>query len=124
MMPAMGAAYQTLDRSDVPRATTTINIVQRIGGSFGTAALAVVLQRQIASHFGGHVTSLAAAANGLPAAVKPAVASSFGTAFWWAMIISALGVIPALLLPRPPKTAGTQDDSGISETAEAGIELV
>ena len=123
MMPAMGAAYQTLDRSDVPRATTTINIVQRIGGSFGTAILAVVLQRQIASHFGGHVTSLAAAANGLPEALKPAVASSFGTAFWWAMIISALGLIPAFLMPRPPKDE-VPDHAGIFETAEAGSELV
>jgi EmrB/QacA subfamily drug resistance transporter len=123
MMPAMGAAYQTLDRSDVPRATTTINIVQRIGGSFGTAILAVVLQRQIASHFGGHVTSLAAAANGLPDAAKSAVASSFGTAFWWAMGISALGLIPALLMPRPPKETAP-DHPGILETAEAGIELV
>jgi EmrB/QacA subfamily drug resistance transporter len=123
MMPAMGAAYQTLDRADVPRATTTINIVQRIGGSFGTAILAVVLQRQIASHFGGHVTSLAAAANGLPEPLKAPVASSFGTAFWWAMIISALGLIPAFLMPRPPK-GEAPDHPGILETADAGIELV
>jgi EmrB/QacA subfamily drug resistance transporter len=124
MMPAMGAAYQTLERSDVPRATTTINIMQRVGGSFGTAALAVVLQRQIASHFGGHVTSLASAANGLPPAAQSAVASSFGTAFWWAMIITALGFIPAMLLPKPPKAVEVQEQPGIFETAEAGIELV
>jgi predicted MFS family arabinose efflux permease len=124
MMPAMGAAYQTLDRADVPRATSTINIVQRIGGSFGTAILAVVLQRQIASHFGGHATSLAAAAAGLPAAAKPAIASSFGTAFWWVMIISALGLIPAFLLPRAPAAVDAQEQPGVFETAEAGIELV
>ena len=57
-------------------------------------------------------------------AAKSAVASSFGTAFWWAMIISALGFIPALLLPRRPKDAGTHEQPGILETAEAGIELV
>ena len=117
MMPAMGAAYQTLDHAAVPRATATINIVQRVGGSFGTALLAVILQRSIASHFGGHVTSLAAAANGLPDAVKPMVASSFGTAFWWAMGISALGFIPALMLPRAPADIDAATP-GVIETVE------
>src|SRR4029453_18129682 len=37
MMPAMAAAYQTLDRPAVPRATTLINIVRTVGGSVGTA---------------------------------------------------------------------------------------
>ena len=40
------AAYQTLTREAVPRATI-INIVQRVDGSIGTALFAVVLQCQI-----------------------------------------------------------------------------
>ena len=43
MMPAMAAAYQTLSRAAVPRATTALNIIRTIGGSFGTAFLSVVL---------------------------------------------------------------------------------
>jgi EmrB/QacA subfamily drug resistance transporter len=43
MMPAMAAAYATLDRSQVPRATPMLNVLQRVGGSLGTAVLAVVL---------------------------------------------------------------------------------
>ena len=43
MMPAMAAAYQTLDRAAVPRATSTINIIRTVGGSLGTAVLTVVL---------------------------------------------------------------------------------
>ncbi len=43
MMPAMAAAYQDLSRERVPRASTAINIVQRVGGSIGTALVAVVL---------------------------------------------------------------------------------
>ena len=53
MMPSMSAAYQTLEQSQVPRATTTINIVRQVGASLGTAVLAVILQRQIISSVGG-----------------------------------------------------------------------
>ncbi len=48
MMPAMAAAYSTLERWQVPRATPMLNVVQRVGGSLGTAVLAVVLERQLA----------------------------------------------------------------------------
>ena len=47
MMPAMSAAYQVLDRAAVPRATTTLNILNRVGGALGTAILAVLLQSHI-----------------------------------------------------------------------------
>src|SRR3954447_15813191 len=49
MMPAMAAAYATLSHADVPRATSALNVLQRVGGSLGTALLAVVLQHQIAT---------------------------------------------------------------------------
>src|SRR5262249_12503974 len=47
MMPSMSAAYQTLSHAAVPRATTTLNVLMRIGGAIGTALFAVVLQHQI-----------------------------------------------------------------------------
>ena len=47
MMPAMAAAYATLQREAIPRATSSLNALQRIGGSIGTAVLAVVLQGEI-----------------------------------------------------------------------------
>jgi hypothetical protein len=31
MMPAMSAAYQTLSRAAIARATTSLNIIQRVG---------------------------------------------------------------------------------------------
>src|SRR4051812_14568465 len=52
MMPAMAAAYATLKPSDVPRATSSLNALQRIGGSIGTAVLAVVLQGNIKGQVG------------------------------------------------------------------------
>ncbi|MBV8941370.1 MAG: DHA2 family efflux MFS transporter permease subunit, partial [Solirubrobacterales bacterium] len=47
MMPAMASAYTTIARSAIPRATTALNVLQRVGGSIGTALLAVVLEQQI-----------------------------------------------------------------------------
>ncbi len=86
MMPAMAAAYSTLERPQVPRATPMLNVVQRIGGSLGTAILAVVLQRQL----GGEVRT--------GAGTPTAVAAAFAHTYWWTMAITALAVIPAVVL--------------------------
>jgi EmrB/QacA subfamily drug resistance transporter len=113
MMPAMSAAYQTLEPHQVPRATTTINIVRQVGGSLGTAVLAVILQRQIVSSVGGAGGgALLGSTTAIPEAARAQVAGAFGHSFWWAVGLSALGVIPALLLPRirpgsrPPTVTG------------------
>src|SRR6185436_6336924 len=52
MMPAMAAAYATLKRSQVPRATPALNVLQRVGGSIGAALLIVILQNRIISSVG------------------------------------------------------------------------
>jgi MFS family permease len=46
MMPAMAGAFATLTSAQVPRATSALNALQRVGGSIGTALLAVVLDHQ------------------------------------------------------------------------------
>ena len=46
-MPAMAAAFAALDRSELSDATPQLNVLQRVGGSIGTAVLAVVLQRAL-----------------------------------------------------------------------------
>jgi EmrB/QacA subfamily drug resistance transporter len=104
MMPAMSAAYQTLARSAIARATTALNIVQRVGGSIGTAVLAVVLQHQITARVPGAGGGGLGAVQSVPAAerdkVAPAIAAAFAHTFWWALAATALAVIPALMLPR------------------------
>jgi EmrB/QacA subfamily drug resistance transporter len=90
VVPAMATAYKDLAREAVPNATSAMRILQQLGGSFGIAILAVVLQHQAA----GHATDPPAA---------------FGRAFWWALAFTALALPPALLLPRrsipPPHRA-------------------
>ena len=107
MMPSMAAAYQTLSRAAVPRATTAINIIRTIGGSFGTAVLSVVLERQIAANVpgaGGSPASLRGTAGGgaPPPQIADPLAHAFGQTFWWAVALTALALIPAYFLPRRP----------------------
>ena len=76
-MPAMTAAFGAMRPEQISDATPQINALQRTGGAIGTAVLAVVLQRA-----GAH-------------AVTPAdQASAFDTAYWWALGIAALSLIP------------------------------
>jgi EmrB/QacA subfamily drug resistance transporter len=83
MMPAMTAAYARLQPADIAHATPQLNVLQRVGGSIGTALLTVVLQ------------------HGLEGARTPAVAASaFGDTYLWVLGITAVAVLPALALAR------------------------
>jgi EmrB/QacA subfamily drug resistance transporter len=88
MMPAMAAAFAVLSSAEVPRATSALNTVQRVGGAVGTALLAVVLQHQLAAASSG--TSAGGAASD--------VATAFGHTFWWAIGLSVLAIVPAAIL--------------------------
>ena len=98
IVPAMGVAYQSVPREAVPEATSSINVIQRIAGSVGTALLAVVLQRSIASSLG--IRSLGALPRDGRTHAAPALADAFGTTFWVAFGLVAAALMPALLLPR------------------------
>ena len=101
MMPAMAAAYATLARPAVPRATSTLNVVQRVGGSVGTAALAVILQHEIRVAVGnaaGGSGALRKPPPGVQEKAAAGLANAFGNTFWWAVGMSAIAVIPAAVL--------------------------
>ncbi len=103
IVPSMAVAYQTVPREAVGQATSTINVIQRIAGSVGTALLAIVLQRAIAAKLPGLGGGLATLA-GLPERGRleaaPALADAFGRTFWVAFALVAAALVPALLLPR------------------------
>lgn len=108
MQPAMAAAYRSLEPAATARATSALNTIQRIGGSLGTALLAVVLSHQLAAIPAAHGTSLGAIgeAPGTAQHLAPQIAASFGATFWWAVALTALALVPALLLPgRLPRRA-------------------
>jgi EmrB/QacA subfamily drug resistance transporter len=87
-MPAMTAAFAALERHELSDATPQLNVLQRVGGSIGIAVLAVVLQRNLSS-----AHSLAAAA------------SAYGTAFWAAAGLTAVAIIPCIVLVRAERAA-------------------
>jgi hypothetical protein len=80
-MPAMTAAFAALDRSELSDATPQLNALQRAAGAIGTGILAVVLQRSL---IGAHTLG--------------AQASAYGTAFWWSAAITAVAIIPCIIL--------------------------
>jgi EmrB/QacA subfamily drug resistance transporter len=95
-MPAMAAAFASLERSELADATPQLNVLQRVGGSIGTAVLAVVLQRALA---GTHTLEGAAQA--------------YGTAFWVAGGLTALAIVPCIVLLRAERAAReVKGDSG------------
>lgn len=93
LIPVMAAALRGLRDEAIPRATSAVRIFQQLGGSFGAAVLAVVLQRQL-------VERVAAAPGGQP--TPAALAGAYGHAFWWALGFAALAAVPALFLPSTP----------------------
>jgi hypothetical protein len=79
-MPVMVAGYIGLDKRQIPHSSVLTRTAQQIGGSFGTAVLAVILEGAIAAH---------------PAAPVHA----FHVAFWWSAGFSAVAVLLCLWLP-------------------------
>jgi EmrB/QacA subfamily drug resistance transporter len=101
MMPAMAAAYATLEHAAVPRATSALNVIQRVGGSIGTAVLSIVLANQIAAAIPGAAGGLDAASNVTAAQrtqIAAPLAQAFDHTFWWAVALIAVSILPALAL--------------------------
>ncbi|WP_101833135.1 DHA2 family efflux MFS transporter permease subunit [Frankia canadensis] len=113
MMPAMSAAYATLAPAAVPRATTTLNILQRVGGSLATALVAVELQHAVAHRVGGGsgAGALAESAGAkLSGPIADKVGEAFGVTFWWVVALTAVGLVASVFLPgrsRPASAAGS-----------------
>jgi EmrB/QacA subfamily drug resistance transporter len=90
-MPAFIAAFASLERDELPDAAPQLTVLMRVGGSIGTAVLAVVLQRTLASAHQPLTLSAAAGA--------------YGTAFWWGAAIVAAAIVPCIILWRAERKA-------------------
>ncbi len=108
LMPATAAAYQALPPAAVARAATALEIVQRAGASLGIALLAGLLEHGVTSRVPGF-SGLAAVDRLGPAArerLQAPFTASAATAFAWALALTALSLLPALLLPRQALQTG------------------
>jgi EmrB/QacA subfamily drug resistance transporter len=106
-VPLMALGFRGLDRADVPDASVITRIASQLGGSFGSAVLAVILT--------GAFTAAASTA---------ARAGAFQHSFWWATGFTAAGVLIALALPGrlpeatpdpPPAAAPEGEPVGTAE---------
>ncbi|MHB8659562.1 MAG: DHA2 family efflux MFS transporter permease subunit [Solirubrobacteraceae bacterium] len=88
IMPAMTAAFSVLSREQVNDASPQLTVLQRVGGSLGTAIIAVVLQGNIQG-----------------ARTGAAMASGFGHTYWWVMGVTLIALAPTLLLARIERRA-------------------
>jgi len=103
LMPAMAAAYALIERAEIPRATSVLTVLQRVGGSVATTLFAVVLQREL--HFldtaSGGETGIAAR---LPEHVRkhlaPQLSTAFANTWWWVVAMTALAVASCAVLAR------------------------
>jgi EmrB/QacA subfamily drug resistance transporter len=83
MMPSMTAAYAVLRPDQINHATPQLNVLQRVGGSIGTAILAVVLSSGISD---------------LAQPTPAGIAGAFAATYWWVLAISAVALVPAVIL--------------------------
>jgi EmrB/QacA subfamily drug resistance transporter len=84
----VAGAFRDVPSADVPDASSTTRIVQQVGGSFGSAVLALILASALLSH-----RAVTLSARGL----------GFDTAFWWAIGLTVLALVPAVFIPAAKK---------------------
>ncbi len=101
MMPAFAAAYATLRRDEIPDATSQFNVVQRVGGSIGSAILAVIL----AGRLGSDHAAPPAADVVLPLPVRERMADAYASTHWWVVAFTVIALIPAVVLVRVERRA-------------------
>jgi EmrB/QacA subfamily drug resistance transporter len=93
MAPAMNTATLGVEAADAGVASATVNTMQQIGGSLGTALLSTLSSSAAAGYLAGKQPN--------PDLMAQAAVHGYTTAFWWAAAIFAAGaVISALLLRR------------------------
>jgi MFS family permease len=81
----MTVAFLGLSKEEIAHSSVVTRMVQQVGGSFGTAVLAVILSSAITAHHGNLV-------------------AGFDQAFWWATGFSGLAVLLSCWLPAAPRS--------------------
>ena len=90
-IPLSAAAFIGLRHDEIPNAGIITRVAQQVGGSFGVAVLAVILDaalRNLGMHSGSAVLA----------------ATAFDQAFWWAVGFTGVALVLSLMLPgRTPR---------------------
>ncbi|MEU5686301.1 MFS transporter [Streptomyces venezuelae] len=79
--PVMNIVYSRIEPEQLPRAAGALNLLNTVGGSVGTAALAVVLENRLTDR-------------------GTDISSAFADTFWWVLGFCLLAAAGATRLPR------------------------
>jgi EmrB/QacA subfamily drug resistance transporter len=100
-IPVTAVAYLGLDKAEIPHASVLTRTTQQIGGSFGTAVLAVILESGAAARHGD-------------------LTAAFHVAFWWSVGFAALAAVLSVCLPGRSGAAAKGAKGGTAERPAAG----
>jgi EmrB/QacA subfamily drug resistance transporter len=125
IQPTVAAAYATLQSAQVPRATAALNTMRQIGGSIGTALLAVVLQHEVAqiSSAGGAEGLLAPLSASGRAQISGPLATAFGDTFMWTIGMSVFALIAAITMLRAERAERRPRAPAVSARETRGVVL-
>lgn len=101
-MPVMTASYVGLDRGQIAHSSVLTRTAQQLGGSFGTAVLAVILEHAIS-------TSGTSGSGGL--------VSGFHVAFWWATGFAVVATVLCIWLPGRKQVREAAEAAAAAATA-------
>ena len=94
-----------LKPGQVPHASIATRITMQLGGAFGAAVFALILQTQLAAQAAGGLVGRATA---------------FDNAFWWSIGLTALAIIPALFLPGRREVASIRAEQAQKLATQVG----
>jgi EmrB/QacA subfamily drug resistance transporter len=112
MMPLFSGAMQTLRRANIANASTTLNILQQVSASVGTAVLSVILTNAIVQRMDDAARAGSGRPSGPPDREQLAhvIAPAFGHTFWWAVGLVAVALVVATILLPKQKPEPVEDD--------------
>lgn len=99
MMPSVSAALSTLQRHEIARVNSGVNMMQRVAASIGITLVTVVLSYQMAK-----IGQAVQTTDAFAPSMLPALARAFGNTFAWSLGITILAFAAATFLPRRQST--------------------
>ncbi len=105
-LPLFAVAFSMLQEDQIRDGSAQLNIVQRIGGSIGTAVATVVLQQSLSRH----------------AHTPAGAAKAFQTTYWWLFFVGIAALAPAIWLLIVELRAGELEAVNRPAAKEAALE--
>ncbi len=110
-LPLFAVAFSMLEEDQIRDGSAQLNIVQRIGGSLGTAVATVILQQALTHH----------------ARTPGGEAAAFRHTYWWLFFVGVFALAPAiwlLLVERRSREHAPDSRAATSAALESALEVL